>query len=843
MEPEDQRGNTTEALYQNLLAEGIHIPTLHSIFDKETLASEKAFLMSQLSMTVAYLGSRKSSSVNEVFSNASRDRSMGSALSLFAQFGYSDDVVTERIGITMLGRCLLSVQNAGPKEANLSYGSVVDRCLMRELAAIYVSLWEWFIIHAPRLTRSLWHVLVENKEKHFLHHYPILAPIFLSLCKAVENWYLFNPERQKKSRRKLASNPYDLILEKDQFLKCGSIHVKAPDTLKISLGSIAVPNPNRRTSLRFQQLVSDLFIEVLYRMVMHPYLAGLFKDLTDKRSSKEAARTRYKVTPNLPFTNLRNILVVRGGISHMLLQIFCTESIYALPQIHQLIKQPYKFFSHTSCQNHGYRHSSLANVFSNIDYVDELIDVAREEVRKLEGEYEDFQKMSSEIAHTLYRHTLQLETKRIISDKEFLDRRSLVTPSDEQALFNKGLSARQSAEDKEPLSFDDLVEKGYLTDPDLNLNLHLLAVMIREALRHCRLNPDTRGSLSDDDYRLYNMQLGRNLKTGKRLRVDNEDHMNIIRENLPYVACVRKAFDLERVKTAIGSVNHIIWFATGQCTQTEELQAIPPLYFDSPDDIRIKIRTAQDRGLRWREMENMTLWGTANDWLSWRGHGEREKPEERFGRLFEPLQLEQIQLFLDESDTDPESGKRRTWGDVHDWIAKDIHFRGVNNLTLLQLTNNLAYLGLCEKPSFDELAAWISNNDLGAISGLEFLGFKKTLGQPRRTRTALMLLYTHLEEHLLKEDQDTLTLDTVLLEHILCKVSRWLKVYNRQVKSGQASFSDFALKVCRSAPQFDGQTTLSEANPDILPIPLTFSEDTIRKVMTYANNNKIFSII
>jgi hypothetical protein len=176
---------------------------------------------------------------------------------------------------------------------------------------------------------------------------------------------------------------------------------------------------------------------------------------------------------------------------------------------------------------------------------------------------------------------------------------------------------------------------------------------------------------------------------------------------------------------------------------------------------------------------------------------------------------------------------------MHNWILENMPFKGVGGLTLLQLTNNLACLGICQKPTLDELGIWISHHyDLGAMAGLQFLGFRLSVGQPRRTATALKVLYNHLDANLTVEDKETLVFNTIFLEHLLCKVARWSRLYNKQKRGTDLPFSDFSSSVCKSARQWDGANSLSEMSPNILPIPLTLGGDIVEKTLQDANANR-----
>lgn len=110
------------------------------------------------------------------------------------------------------------------------------------------------------------------------------------------------------------------------------------------------------------------------------------------------------------------------------------------------------------------------------------------------------------------------------------------------------------------------------------------------------------------------------------------------------------------------------------------------------------------------------------------------------------------------------------------------------------LTCDLAYAGVCQMPTVDEMAECIVELDKGAMSGLELLGLmdsdsKETPGKGREgakgrrveaVKEALHSLADQLKEMLSEAEQSTVALtvgddtDWILLEHSLCKFSRAL---------------------------------------------------------------------
>ncbi|KAE9400000.1 hypothetical protein BT96DRAFT_788153, partial [Gymnopus androsaceus JB14] len=96
-------------------------------------------------------------------------------------------------------------------------------------------------------------------------------------------------------------------------------------------------------------------------------------------------------------------------------------------------------------------------------------------------------------------------------------------------------------------------------------------------------------------------------------------------------------------------------------------------------------------------------------------------------------------------------------------------------LTAFQTAINLCLLRLCLPPSLEEITKFISQNPgLGAYNGLVELGF--CIANKSDIRCALHMVHDHLLRHLSSSDWTLLHFSThawMLIEHILCKVSRY----------------------------------------------------------------------
>ena len=105
-------------------------------------------------------------------------------------------------------------------------------------------------------------------------------------------------------------------------------------------------------------------------------------------------------------------------------------------------------------------------------------------------------------------------------------------------------------------------------------------------------------------------------------------------------------------------------------------------------------------------------------------------------------------------------------------------FRQIGPLIRLLVAGDLAYAGIVEKPSVEEMGSLISVVSKGAVSGLNLLGLlpdKKTKHSkypPTQVVNAFKLLFDRLKEALDAVEWNDMGLDTIVLEHSLCKLKR-----------------------------------------------------------------------
>ena len=143
-------------------------------------------------------------------------------------------------------------------------------------------------------------------------------------------------------------------------------------------------------------------------------------------------------------------------------------------------------------------------------------------------------------------------------------------------------------------------------------------------------------------------------------------------------------------------------------------------------------------------------------------------------------------------------------------------------LTGLQTVNNLVFLGICQPPSIEDMVTIISGMraNAGAKAGLSILGFQ--IQTRDLLKVAFTTVYKYLHFYLTDEDKEDLGFGVIFVEHLLCKVGRWV---NRLGK-----FYDLR----KAAEVFaKDQMWIAGANmedSEKFPIPLRCTQDDLNRV-------------
>ncbi|KAJ7340791.1 hypothetical protein DFH08DRAFT_963644 [Mycena albidolilacea] len=133
-------------------------------------------------------------------------------------------------------------------------------------------------------------------------------------------------------------------------------------------------------------------------------------------------------------------------------------------------------------------------------------------------------------------------------------------------------------------------------------------------------------------------------------------------------------------------------------------------------------------------------------------------------------------------------------------------------LGAMQLVNTLAFCGVVQKPTVEEMAEWICQNaDLGAVAGLKLMGFQVSTSD--QIQGSYICFHNILERFLTQEDKDEVGFHPPFSEHVLCKTPRW----NNYLVADQSD------SLVQMAGQLEHVLWVSGANlrdPSAMPFPL-----------------------
>ena len=161
-------------------------------------------------------------------------------------------------------------------------------------------------------------------------------------------------------------------------------------------------------------------------------------------------------------------------------------------------------------------------------------------------------------------------------------------------------------------------------------------------------------------------------------------------------------------------------------------------------------------------------------------------------------------------------------------IPTRFRIRGIkgDGLTALQFANNLVFLGICEPPSPASVANWIAaNGKLGAFHGLDEMGFSIRTSDPLVVRAAFFCVIVHMDKFLSPKAKEALEYSPIFVEHVLCKVKRWISRFKSKIHA--QTFISLVQKLVEEA------ATATESHK-LLPIPVHMTREAIEEAIQLA---------
>jgi hypothetical protein len=394
-----------------------------------------------------------------------------------------------------------------------------------------------------------------------------------------------------------------------------------------------------------------------------------------------------------------------------------------------------------------------------------------------------------------------------------------------------------------------------------------LGLLIREALNWQRRLPV--GNIS-----IYRIMSGLRPSTGQtRIRNGEDvDQFNPIRFNNEYSRLILKHFHGGIITTKIGISRLLSYMACGHGYMTREFQKNNDMDFTTLKECVALYERASCRGdmyfnqrvwgqpcahMAIHPVETIVVTDDEEDHHGYRENKKRRKmgakestrdlkrtkkitrrltTNEKFSPFFSSeLQNSWIVFLGGLANQDPSESTepKIEWHNAYSWITSRKLICFQTGLTPFQFCNNLVQLQVCASPPPSTMSRWISKNPrLGAAKGLASLGFE--ISGPRKghhwVRAAFMSVYVHLDKHLSAEDKDELRFDTIFVESLLCKVTRFKYSFST---NGKESLQKLGLEAQKAqhnnpwTPTYNAVDTTGQR----FPIPLSASLEDIEQVI------------
>ncbi|KAJ7231690.1 hypothetical protein B0H12DRAFT_1239877 [Mycena haematopus] len=408
---------------------------------------------------------------------------------------------------------------------------------------------------------------------------------------------------------------------------------------------------------------------------------------------------------------------------------------------------------------------------------------------------------AEEVARITHHRTLELQHRRVLTPEQVLTPHALPPSQRPSVPGTKRNGRRLNRVPVVNLSVSQLIDPS-----DMLGFFSLPAVILRETL-----NKMKGGAAIDEPLR--RILDGKDPSTGTNSR-SNLDHVNPVRVASTNLQLLKQHIPPSKATTDLGLSNLVVWMITGQGYSTSKFLSQHPerfFFFNDAEECINHFREAQDANAsiiadylrnhpratfatlktlpNYMILDDVNVWGQASNELGLnptiRGSGGRRATlEDKLTDPFCPTKVRSMwKEWLGEMyGQDPQvySGPRHTWKEAI-VLIQSLGINGVkgDGLTTLQLANNLVFLSICHEPTSAELGEWISHNPkLGAYKGLCLLRFKLAELDPIAIQVAFQIVYGHLDRWMTASDKEYFGFGAIFVEHLLCKVKRWMERYN-----------------------------------------------------------------
>jgi hypothetical protein len=186
---------------------------------------------------------------------------------------------------------------------------------------------------------------------------------------------------------------------------------------------------------------------------------------------------------------------------------------------------------------------------------------------------------------------------------------------------------------------------------------------------------------------------------------------------------------------------------------------------------RERHRVEQDGSKKTKALciDDPVCFGTCCGHLAFKRNVSTDRPcfEDKIDPIFRPAIFDLWTTFLSKTSTFQDA--------LALGPASGIIGLGSNSLTGMQLANTLSLMGFCSAPTYSDMATLIYSGKRGSLEGLQRVGFNAC--SVNAVERSLTILYRVLDHHLSQDHKAAIGFGLVFLEHLLCKISRWEKLF------------------------------------------------------------------
>jgi len=696
----------------------------------------------------------------------------------------------------------------------LAESHILERTMLWESAHSYLTVYRWYTDIGPTLACVLFDAHRQGSDR--LHdRYPKFEPLVDHIFRYIQ--CLYSQKNASKSTKSKGQTSRKQSNQDTRDPNYRPVHDKVPADF---FGLLPMRNKSlvKLPSVTTYRLSADLDNQYSHAIEVFQSLFSdhvIVEHMRDADSNVNSGRRHTGDDLGMIWTRC----IVRGALVSSIVDVFKDDDgIFAFPLMETLLTSPSLLFNAPITKDADLSARILADPAGALRCVNEYISGRLSQAPAIIS-------IAKDIGDTVFQAASTLSTQP--TGVRFR------LPSQVRKHLRSG---RASNKVSDPLPTGPVCLETLLGGKEDTPFFGLLALMIREVLNQRRGH-------SMGNEMLNRVLQGLTPTTGNVVLSDGEDidHFMPLRWDSEYARLLSKHLPPHLLVTSAGISSLLVWMTTGQGSLTKEFVNNNNMYFKSLDEAVATFERARDQHALGESIvfENMRVWGQSARALSFKatqGLTIREKLAPFFTSEVQADWKKTLGLELaDHPDPKSYSGKRPTWMDIRNFVMRHKFVGLMDGLTQIQFANNVALAYIASHPTMDEISPWIAKHPkLGAYGGLRAMGFSVAPGKSGEPWVwgAFRCVYDHLDLHLSQEDKDELQFGAMFVEHLLCKLVRWIGVFERaKIGVGLTTLAHAAAN--DEVPWICG-ANYRDSTGQLMPIPLRASEQQLKNSISAA---------